>query len=119
MRKIRRMGEPEDVVSNDPLHGVANLFDLGVIFALGLLLVSIPYLGMPPLPEKDDGASVDNPGTPYTEMMRQQSIKIKRYRATRQTLNGEGIRLGMAYRLKTGEIVYVPEGNVSEPKDEP
>ena len=42
MRKIRRLGEQED---NDPLHGVANFFDLGVIFALGFLLALMGLFG--------------------------------------------------------------------------
>lgn len=43
MRKIRRMGDSSD----DSLEGVANLLDLGVVFALGFLLALLAHLTFP------------------------------------------------------------------------
>ena len=35
--------------------------------------------------------------------------KLPHYRVSRDELSGEGTRLGTAYRLKSGEVVYVPD----------
>jgi hypothetical protein len=35
--------------------------------------------------------------------------RIRRYRMSHRSLRGEGERLGTAYRLKNGEVIYVPD----------
>ncbi len=78
--------------SDDPLQGVANLFDLGIVFALGFLLSLLSYLGLPTLPQKPEDA-----------------VQLTRYQEATQDASGSGQRLGVAYRLENGDIVYVPE----------
>ncbi|MFQ6043494.1 MAG: DUF2149 domain-containing protein, partial [Candidatus Poribacteria bacterium] len=34
-----------------------------------------------------------------------------------KTLGGEGVKLGTAYRLKSGEVVYVPETSSGESEE--
>lgn len=43
------------------------------------------------------------------EPVRNQGVKVTTLRVTHDKLCGEGQRLGTAYRLKSGEVVYVPE----------
>lgn len=43
------------------------------------------------------------------EIIKRKGLKIEKYRATSEKLGGEGQKLGTAYRLKSGEVVYVPE----------
>jgi hypothetical protein len=95
--------------TDDPLAGVANLFDLGIIFAAGILLALVTYLGIPELLTKSEVTVVKNAGTSEMEILHKQGIKMERYRISREKMTGEGKRLGMAYRLKNGEVVYVPE----------
>jgi hypothetical protein len=38
-------------------------------------------------------------------------VKVNEMRVTQDKLTGEGERLGTAYRLTSGEIVYVPDPN--------
>ena len=112
MRNIRRIGLLED---GDPLHGVANFFDLGIVFALGFLLALMAYIGLPELIQQSDMTLVKNPGTEQMEIINKKGITLEHYRVTTQNLQGEGVRLGTAYRLKNGEVVYVPENwNASE-----
>ncbi|MCX7704585.1 MAG: DUF2149 domain-containing protein, partial [Planctomycetota bacterium] len=84
-RKIRRLNLPDD----DPLQGVANFFDLGVVFALGFLLALLVYLGLPELLERKDVTLVKNPGTPQMEILRRKGIRLERYRVTEEKLKGE------------------------------
>ncbi len=105
MSRIRRLGDED----HDPLQGVANFFDLGIVFALAFIVALIAYLGLPELLERKDVTLIKNPGTAEMEIIRKKGVKIERYRISRQQLGGEGEKLGTAYRLKSGEVVYVPE----------
>ena len=105
MRSIRSLRTEDD----DPLQGVANLFDLGIVFGLGFMLALISYLGMPQLLQKSNVTVIKNPGTEEMEILHKKEGKLEHFRATPNSSGGEGIKLGTAYRLKSGEVVYVPE----------
>ena len=49
-----------------------------------------------------------NPGKPDMEMIIKHGRKIERLRADDSRGEGRGERLGVAYRLDTGEVIYVP-----------
>ncbi len=83
--------------TDDPLAGMANFLDLGIIFAAGILLAVLAHLGAPAL-----------------ETVSKRNIPLDRYRVSHEKLGGEGQRLGIAYRLKSGEVVYVPETPVEK-----
>jgi len=111
MSRIRRLAEADE---EDPLAGVANFFDLGIVFALGFMVALISYMGLPELLAKEEVTLVKNPGTERMEVIRKKGKTIERYRVTESTLSGDGVRLGTAYRLPSGEVVYVPEGEEDE-----
>jgi hypothetical protein len=113
MRRTRHL-ETED---DDPLQGMANLFDLGMVFALGFLLALVAYVGLPELVERQDMTLVKNPGTPEMEIIRKEGTKVEHYRVSRDSLGGEGEKLGTAYRLKSGEVIYVPEDEAPAPAE--
>ncbi len=95
---------------DDPLAGVANLFDVAMVFAVALLLALVARFQLPELlTGQDDVTVLKNPGKPNMEIIRRKGKKLEHYQMTKQTLGGEGEKLGTAYRLKTGEVVYVPE----------
>jgi hypothetical protein len=103
-RKRRRW---EEIVEEDPAAGLLNLFDVWIAFAAALLLAIAGYLNLPKPPAAQ--ASNTQPGTVQMENLKPDAVKMQRYRPTNQQLSGEGQRLGTAYRLKSGEVVYVPE----------
>lgn len=105
MRKVRSLGTHDD----DPLSGVANFFDIGVIFALGFMVALIARLGLPENLAAKDVTIITNPGTEQMEMVVRKGNKVERFRPSKDKLGGQGQRLGVAYRLKSGEMVYVPE----------
>ncbi len=104
-RQLRRIGTTDD----DPLQGVANFFDLGIVFALGFLLALLAYIGLPELMQSNDVTLVKNPGTPMMEIIHKKGVKLERYRVSSDEIGGEGVKLGTAYRLENGEVVYIPE----------
>ncbi|RME72332.1 MAG: DUF2149 domain-containing protein [Planctomycetota bacterium] len=105
-RRLRRIGNAGQL---DPLEGVANFFDVGIVVALGFLLALLSYMGLAELVQRSDVTLVKNPGTPRMEIIRRKGTRIERYRVSEQQLGGEGVKLGTAYRLKSGEVIYVPE----------
>jgi hypothetical protein len=110
--KDRRADRIADTVDreDDPLDGMANLFDLGMGFAVALLSAMVTYYSLPELlTSTRDVTIIKNPGTQNMEMIRKRGKEIQHLKVTTREIGGEGERLGTAYRLKSGEIVYVPE----------
>jgi hypothetical protein len=44
------------------------------------------------------------------EIITKEAEQIKVQKVTDRTLSGQGTRLGVAYKLASGQVVYVPEG---------
>lgn len=100
MRRLRLSDPGHD----DPLEGMANLFDLGVVFALGFGIAILAQVS------KHDPARAAEALQKSAEAVPEQAATLKRFRSTDENLGGNGTRLGTAYRLADGEVVYVPEG---------
>lgn len=92
----------------DPMRGVANLFDLAMVFALALMVALVLSLSPSLLDPSAEVVTVVNPGTPQMEMIHKKGSKLERYRSSKQRAKGDGTKLGTAYRLDNGEVVYVP-----------
>ena len=101
MRSLRLSDPGHD----DPLEGMANLFDLGVVFALGFGIAILAQVA------KHDPARAADALQKSSDEVPDQAATLKRYRSTDDNLSGNGTRLGTAYRLANGEVVYVPESN--------
>ena len=94
----------------DPTAGLINLFDIWLVFSVSLLIAFVAYARLPELMNpQSDVTLVKNPGQANMEILQKKGTKIEKFRATSQKLGGEGEKLGVAYRLKSGEVVYVPE----------
>ncbi|MCE9584673.1 MAG: DUF2149 domain-containing protein [Planctomycetes bacterium] len=113
MRKSRspkRSRRWDSAPDEDPAAGLLNLFDVWLVFSVSLLIAFVAYARMPELMNsRSDMTLVKNPGQADMEIITKKGTVIERFRATNQKLGGEGEKLGVAYRLKSGEVVYVPE----------
>ena len=108
MRSKRRRWET--ALEDDPLAGLVNLFDLWMVFSIALLLALVTHFHVPQLLHVRESETQSlSPGTSQTELLRRDRHKLDHYRVSREKLTGEGQRLGTAYRLATGEVVYVPD----------
>ena len=69
------------------------------------------HLNMSEVFGKEDFTIVKNPGQANMEIIRKKGQKIENYKASRQTQAGspKGRRLGTAYQLEDGSIIYVPD----------
>lgn len=81
-----------------------------MVFAVALLLALVTHFRLPELLSgKQDITILNDPGKPNMEVFRRKGEKLTHYRVSKESLGGEGEKLGTAYRLKFGEVVYVPE----------
>ena len=95
----------------DPMGTVANLFDVAMVFAVALMVALVGRYQMTELFSKEDFTIVKNPGKENMEIITREAGEIKRYTSSEnQETNGpRGRRVGIAYELESGEIIYVPE----------
>ena len=106
------MGKEVDFHQEDTMSGVANLFDVGVVFIVGLIgaLISA-YSLLDFLSPKTEITMVKKNDSGQIEIVTKKGKQVKVEKVTDKQLQGEGTRLGIAYRLKDGKVIYVPEGH--------
>ncbi|MEA3489804.1 MAG: DUF2149 domain-containing protein [Candidatus Omnitrophota bacterium] len=93
----------------DPLSGMANLFDISMVFAVALMVALVVHFQMTEMLTQNEITMVKNPGKENMEIIVKKGKEITRYRGTRSSGAGKGRRVGVAYELESGEIIYVPE----------
>ena len=96
----------------DPAAGLSNLFDVAMVFAVALMVALVNYLSLGDLLSGDDVTLVKNPGTAEMEILSRKDGELVRYKASATDASAQaaqGQRVGTAYRLPGGEIVYVPD----------
>ncbi len=96
--------------TEDPLSQVANLFDISVVFIVCLIIALFTaYNLLELLNPKSEFTLVKKTLQGEMEIITKKGIEIKAKKITNKTLTGEGKKLGTAYQLKDGTIIYVPE----------
>ncbi len=107
--KKRRFSEKIQA-SEDPLSGVANLFDVGLVFIVSLLLTVMSVYHITDFfSNKSEITIMKKDSNGKLEIIMKKGKIIKAYKATEKIGEGEGEKLGTAYRLKNGKIIYIPE----------
>lgn len=97
---------------NDPMSVVSNLFDVAMVFAVALMVALVSRYNMTEMFSQEDFTMVKNPGKENMEIITKEGEKINRYTPSEDTSsqNGKkGKKVGIAYELENGEIIYVPE----------
>lgn len=110
MARFLHLPAPEEPLDEDPMAGVANLFDVSVVFIVGLMitLFSVYRIGDLMDPESEVTLVKTN-AEGLREVIVKNGTEITAYELTGETLGGDGERLGTAYRLADGQIIYVPD----------
>ncbi|MHC1767517.1 MAG: DUF2149 domain-containing protein [Verrucomicrobiia bacterium] len=101
---------PSPGYDEDPLAGIANLFDVSVAFIVALLIALFALFSSGKLLDKNSNVTlVKQTENGEMEIITKQGGQIKVQKVTDKTLSGQGTRLGTAYRLANGQVVYVPD----------
>lgn len=104
----RLFGQAEDL---DPMNVIGNLFDVAMVFSVALMVALVSYLDVADMLFSDNFTMIKNPGTEEMQIVTKEAGKIVRYAAdpNSQAVGSKGKRIGTAYQLENGEIVYLPE----------
>ena len=96
---------------SDPMGTVANLFDVAMVFAVALMVALVTRFNMTEIFSTEDFTMVKNPGKENMEIITKEGQEIKRYTPSekQETSGKRGKKVGVAYQLESGEIIYVPE----------
>ena len=107
MRK-RLLRDKED---SDPMSVVGNLFDVAMVFAVALMVALVTRYNMTEMLSKEDFTVVKNPGKENMEIITKEGEKINRYKPSDSEgeVGKKGKKIGIAYELENGEIIYIPE----------
>lgn len=111
MGRFLNLPSPEEIAEEDPLAGIANLFDVSVVFIVGLMITLLSVYRMGNLVDPNSEVTmVKTDAAGGQEIIVKKGTKIEAYKVTGKTMSGNGEKLGTAYRLDNGQIIYVPEG---------
>ncbi len=94
--------------SDDPILSVVNLIDVFLVI-IAALLITVAQHPLNPF-TLQDVTVIKNPGKPDMEIVMKQGEKLTRYEASGKIGGGDGEKAGVAYKMKDGSMVYVPEG---------
>lgn len=94
--------------SLNPILSAVNLIDVFLV-VIAALLISIAQNPLNPF-NSEDVTVIKNAGKKNMEIIMKKGKKISKYKSEGKIGEGEGEKAGVAYKLKDGSIVYVPEG---------
>lgn len=104
--RYRSSGSAEDL---DPMGSLVNLFDVAMVFAVALMVAFVIQSRMTEFLTAEDATFVKNAGKKDMEIIVKKNNKITRYKSEKSSGSGKGRRVGIAYQLENGEVIYVPE----------
>lgn len=112
MLKRRNKSLQKSVEEDDPMSVVSNLFDVAMVFAVALMVALVTRYNMTEMFSQEDFTMVKNPGKDNMEIITKEGQEINRYIPSEDqshTDGAKGKRVGVAYELEDGKIIYVPE----------
>ena len=111
MRNKRQHGKFFKEEDTNPLCVVVNLFDVAMVFAVALMVAMVMHMNLTEVFTQENYTIVKNPGKENMEIITKEGNKINKYTPSEeQNPSGKkGKKIGIAYELENGEIIYVPE----------
>jgi hypothetical protein len=92
--------------SGDPLDGLVNLFDLGIVLAVAFLLAALQSVNLTDLLTKSNVTVLRTDASGQTVIVKQ-GDQVKTVHLSNKTVTGTGQRVGEVYKLSDGRLVYV------------
>lgn len=110
MKRNPILTEPDE--GDNPMGMLTNLFDVAMVFAVALMVAMVTHFNMSEIFSKEDFTIVKNPGADNMEIITKEGNEVKKYTPSDSeipTSGSKGRRVGTAYQLENGEIIYIPE----------
>jgi hypothetical protein len=93
--------------AGDPLDGLVNLFDLGIVLAVAFLLAALQSVKLTDLLTHQNVTILRTTPSGQQTVIVKQSDNIKTVQLSGKKVVGSGHRVGAVYRLTDGRLVYV------------
>lgn len=100
MKQLSILAEEDD----DPMLSAVNLVDVFLVLVVALLTAVA-------LQQQADQTVIKRAGEADMEIVVRKDGKEIRYKGNGGSSEGQGVRAGVAYKLKDGNIIYVPEAD--------
>ena len=97
----------DETEADDPILSVVNLIDVFLV-VIAALLLAVANSTVNPF-SSESVTIIKNPGKDNMEIIVKDGQKVDHYKASGEIGEGQGAKAGVAYRLKDGSMVYVPE----------
>ena len=96
--------------AGDPLEGLVNLFDLGIVLSVAFLLAALSSLKLGDILTNERVEVIRNTQQGQ-QIITRQGQKVTRIQLQPgQKVVGRGDRIGSVYKLNDGRVVYVEDG---------
>lgn len=92
--------------AGDPLDGLVNMFDVGLVLAVAFLLAALKSVNLTDLLTKQDVTIVRKDATGQTIVVKR-GEQLRTLKLSRTPAAGSGSAVGTVYRLADGRLVYV------------
>ena len=92
--------------AGDPLDGLVNLFDLGIVLAVAFLLAALQSVNLTDLLTKTNVTVLRSDASGQTIIVKEGET-IKTIRLSEKAVTGTGKPVGQVYRLGDGRLVLV------------
>jgi hypothetical protein len=108
--KVSSRARSHEDRAGDPLDGLVNLFDLGIVLAVAFLLAALSSVNLTPDVLKSKSASQQT--APKDAIITKQTEKAEQITVEPgSTVVGRGKKLGEVYQLSDGRTVIVKPSN--------
>ncbi|MDR0355339.1 MAG: DUF2149 domain-containing protein [Deltaproteobacteria bacterium] len=96
--------------ADDPMSSMINLVDIFLVFIVAVLISFLSAIGLQDLLAKDSRVTVlTQSADGEMTIIDKQGSKLEATKVTRSEAEGRGVRLGVAYQLEDGSMVYMPD----------
>ena len=102
----------DDDESLNPILSAVNLIDVFLVI-IAALLISIAQNPLNPF-NSEDVTVVKNAGKKNMEVIIKKGKKLTKYKSNGKIGEGEGVKAGVAYKMKDGSMIYIPEDKKGE-----
>ena len=113
MRRARRLDGADALhprEADDPMNSIANLLDIFLVFIVALMVAFLSVFHMQDLLSPESNVTIMKESSDgEITVITKQAEKIEAVKITRSEAEGKGVRLGVAYKLEDGSMVYMPD----------
>ena len=92
--------------AGDPLDGLVNMFDLGIVLAVAFLIAALKSVNLTELVTGKDVTIVRRTASGETIVVKR-GERLRTLKLSDKHAAGTGSRVGTVYRLADGRLVYV------------